>query len=176
MHSFDCIYSGFRPKETKCLLYGRNTQAVVRPQGGALLLCHKKDKKNKSIHGCLPTGVQSSLMASFCSTFTLSNMLCSPLGLSWDLENGWKVCRHTFCLLITQISLGDGIPWQDGGGVLCWKWIGLAQESQPERKTFGVLLLHQFIQNARTSYLHYSSRERKGNVNKFGLPLWLIGI
>lgn len=172
MNSIDRIYSGFRPRETKCLLCVRNTRAVMRAQVAALLLCHKKQK-----HSWMSTNwgeIQpDGEFLQHCHL--VQHAAHSP----WSLlrsGNGWKVCRHTFCLLITQISLGDGIPWQDGWGVLCWKWIGLAQERQPERKTFEVLLLHQFIHNARTSYLHYSSRERKGNVNKFGLSLWLIGI
>lgn len=82
----------------------------------------------------------ASLMVCFCRTASLSSTLCTYcvllplLRVHTEVQNWMEVCHHTFCLLITQISFYDSIPWQDSWDVLCRKWIGLAQKKLFERK------------------------------------------
>lgn len=152
MYSIRHIYSGFRPRETKCLLYVRNMQAVMKAQIGALLLCHKKEKKTKLIHGCLPTGVRSSTDGELLQDCHLvQHAAHSP----WSLMrsgNGWKVCRHTFCLLITQISLGDGIPWLRRP-VLKMDWFGPGKEAWKEKLLEWFCYISLFIMPERRTFI-----------------------
>lgn len=154
MHSIDPGYSGFRLRETKCLLYVRNTRAVTRAQVGALLLCHKKSKqtKNKQKKWTSTSWGEMQPGGGFLQDYHLvQHAAHSPRSLLRS-GNGWKVCRHTFCLLITQISLGDGILWlscaENGlvwprGSSLkdklleCFCYISLF--IMPERRTFIIL-------------------------------------
>lgn len=151
MRSIDSIYSGFCPRETKCLLNVRNTRAVMTAH---LLLCH--NKKNKNIHGCPPTGVRSSPMVSFCRTVTLSNTPHTPLGLSRDRETDERsavILSACWSLKLAWVTvfLGKTAEASCAENGLVWPRRGSLKEKlleyfcyislfiMPERRTFIIL-------------------------------------